>query len=206
MFLSLVASVCIAKADDIDREEFLIYQVVFEQEYIAKLGFIDLKSRRGRKFGEQEPPLVPRSVLIIDQTITGPEGHFGRPWDDTLRILQEKFPTFTSQVMHAWQSRNEKPHTIADRFSFSVGHRLLSKAEIDEAFLPSKWWDSFYQHFPDALGYFKLSRVGFDAGRQNAVVYIENSQDGKWGSGYFWILSNEHGAWVIRGNINVWIS
>lgn len=186
-----------------DKEDFLVYQVVLEQEYLAKPGFIDL----GRsKCDEPKPPLLPKSLLILNQTIivvTVP-GH--RPWEDTLQILHDKFPAFPSLIMQSWQNRNGEPHLLSDGFLFSVPYRLLSQAQVDEAFLPSNWWDSFYQHYPDALGYFQLSRVGFDADRQHAVVYVENHQDGKWGSGYFWLLAKEQEKWLIKGSINVWIS
>jgi hypothetical protein len=196
-FIFIIKLYCTAKTNEIEQIEYQVYKAVIEQEYLSQPGFIDMINKKDNK-------LLPKTIIIINQTISGPK--FGMPEEQVFNKIGNDYPSFPQEAMNCWAINNKSQYKLNDEFRFITKHCLISEEQRKEAFLPSKWWDSFYKHYPNALGYFRLSRVGFDTIKKAAIVYIENSQDGKWGSGNFWLLKNENGKWVCFGKVTVYLS
>lgn len=83
------------------------------------------------------------------------------------------------------------------------GTVFLSQAEIER--LVSREWIDFLKKYP-AHGLIELSRVGFNARRDRALVYTGSQGGPKSGAAFLILLSKTNGNWVIDQKIIVWLS
>ncbi len=197
-FILMIISYCSANAEEIDPLEYQVYKAVIELEYLSQPGYIDMINKK-------EKQLLPKTIIIINETISGPK-YMDISIEELLKKIEVENTSFPEYALKSWVSENKDQYILNDYFKFADKHFLISEKQREEAFSPTKWWDSFYKHYPNALGYFRLSRVGFDTDKNAAIVYIENSQDGKWGSGTFWLLKKDKGKWVRTSRLIVWLS
>ena len=83
-------------------------------------------------------------------------------------------------------------------------YTLLSQASKNQIFSQNQsGWDIFYNHYPQAPGITTLSRVGFDAALDQALVYIGTQSNWLAGSGYYILLKKVNGAWSIDQRVMV---
>jgi hypothetical protein len=52
----------------------------------------------------------------------------------------------------------------------------------------------------------EVSRVGFSSDGQQALTYVGFTEAPLVGAGNYYVLSQEHGKWVIIGSVGIWIS
>jgi hypothetical protein len=189
-------------SQEIDQEEYKIYQVVIEEKYLSQSGYIDFldQIKKGDLIDQEKhvfknpEVLLPKTIIIINKTIW-----LNRSYMGLYEILDSLLKDNKAQksIIESWKKINTKSLILKDSFSFSTEHILITEEQLSEALTPSKW-QSFYEHYPKALGCFWLSRVAFDDNKTSAVVYIKNVQDGKWGSGIFYVLSkSDSKKWEI---------
>ena len=188
-------------SQEMDDEEYRVYETVIRHRFLSQPGHIDLKNMDS---DGKIDHLLPKTSIILDRTFKSlimesvdPEG-IEKKLADNLKALSRK-------PIESWRKNNAENHPISDRFSFQEKVLLLSRKEFNDSFKPNHW-NSFYERFPNALGYFVLSRVGLDEKKTVALVYVENQQDGRWGLGSFFFLLKEEGKWKIEAEIRVWVS
>ena len=94
---------------------------------------------------------------------------------------------------------------------FPQGTRLVTRAEVDAAFIPrgpsEDAWASFHRRF-NAGGYLNVSDIVFSPDQNNALVYYEMRCGGLCGMGaYVWLSRDSGGSrWAIRRRIVSWVS
>jgi hypothetical protein len=86
----------------------------------------------------------------------------------------------------------------------SVKHVLISEEEIAKIMKAGEW-ELFYQKYPKSQGLISLSRVGFDAGRTQALVYFGNPTSATSGKGGYLLLEKRAGTWTIKRDIWMWV-
>jgi hypothetical protein len=190
--LVLLAHDRILFSQEIDPEEYKIYQVVIEEKYLSKPGYIDFLNqiRNGQlidleKHVFKDPEvLLPKTIIIVNETINRGLG------SDINEIFDPQFKNNKAKksLIQSWGKINAKKYVLKDSFIFQTEHLLITEDQLWEALTPSRWI-TFYEHYPKALGCFWLSRVAYDDNKIFALVYIKNTQDGLWGSGTFYLLS-----------------
>jgi len=67
-------------------------------------------------------------------------------------------------------------------------------------------WNEFYKRHPNSEGVIVLSRVGFNAGMNQALLYIDHTCGGLCGTGHYVLLEKSHGAWRVVKREMVWVS
>jgi hypothetical protein len=86
-------------------------------------------------------------------------------------------------------------------------YKLVSHREIDSLFAKGGgWWDAFYKKYPNAGGIWRLSRPGYNATGDEAVVYVAHGCGGLCGTGHLYLLSKRDGNWKIENRVMLWIS
>jgi hypothetical protein len=200
----LIAALLIGRAgysQEMHDEEYRVYETVIRDKFLTRPGHIDLKNMDSK--GEVEH-LLPKTIVILEQTF---KSFMMESLDP--KVIEKELPkdlkALSSEPIKSWKKNNAESHPISDRFSFEEKVLLLSRKQFSDSFKP-KSWASFYERYPNALGYFALSRVGFDEKKTVALVYIANMQDRKWGSGSFYFLVKEEGKWKIKAESRVWVS
>jgi hypothetical protein len=111
------------------------------------------------------------------------------------------------ELIDDYNSKNKGPHRLSERFAADKKVVLLSKEESAEIFNRGGW-DEFYRRYPDSAGLLAMSRVGFNAGRDTAFLYVGSSSGPRSGAGCFVLLqkSKASGRWYIVKHIPLWVS
>jgi hypothetical protein len=168
-------------ADQIDMEEQAVYAFLLSKMYSAT------------KF------------VIMDTTATDPGGvdNTARTLDFVLRNMHDVAPG----TLDSFRSRNDATHPIRPDMNLGSSYTLLSQAVKNQIFDQNQsGWEEFYNRYPQAPGITTLSRVGFDASFDQALVYIGTQSNWLAGAGYYVLLKKGTGGWSIDQQVMTWIS
>jgi len=86
-----------------------------------------------------------------------------------------------------------------------VSERQLKRLN-DPHYLQSAEGKDFNRLIYESWGVITLSRVGFDAHHQHAVVYVQLTYCGLCGEGMFLFLGKKNGVWSVEQSSYTWIS
>jgi hypothetical protein len=193
IFLTLIILMIhngLSLSQEIDPEEYKIYQIIIEERYLSRGGYIDWVNKQKNKNAKE---LLPKTIIILNETYIN-QSLINEIRDTLDSMIKDN--DVKKQLIGSWYSRNAKSSLLKNHFSFSTEHILISTEQLMDAYQPAGW-ESFYKRYPKALGFFQLSRVAFDDNKTTALVYIDNGQDWKWSSGQFYLLVKENRTWKI---------
>jgi len=176
---ALIAAACTPPID-LEAEEYAVYSALIESQYIQS--GID-------------------QIVIQNQTATG-LGDRAEVSD----YVKQNLPELSSEMIADFGSKNQQPRSFQDRFRLTVKCVLVSSDDVKQIFQNGKGWDTFYAKYPHSQGLMTLSRVGFNAKLDKAIVYVGNQSHWLAGAGYFVMLTKANGTWAIQNEIMVWIS
>jgi hypothetical protein len=127
--------------------------------------------------------------------------------DDALDYISEQMQGVDGNAIEVFLARNDRSYPLRADMDLGAPYILLSEEEMNEIFGGSQdGWEAFYGRYPDAPGIITLSRVGFNAEMDQALVYIGNQSHWLAGAGYYVLLEKVDGAWVITQQVMAWIS
>jgi hypothetical protein len=107
--------------------------------------------------------------------------------------------------MSDYEAKNREPSPLTDSFRLKIKHVVVSHEEIEQA-LKNGGWQGFYAKYPESGGYIAFSRVGFNAGMDQSLVYFEHWCGGLCGSGIYLLLTKETDGWKVTKELRSWIS
>jgi hypothetical protein len=105
------------------------------------------------------------------------------------------------------QNKSEAP--LSTTFHTDLPRVFITDEEVDSYFKsPQKkdGWESFYKKYPKSGGMLSFSRVGFNAKRDQALVYSANSCGWLCGAGFYNLFQKKDGKWVLALSYMAWIS
>lgn len=188
-FLLLLLVCCTARltpsptpsADQMNVEEQAVYAALVKQMYTAS------------------------TLVIMDNTATGPNGV-----EDTashLDYVLQNMHDVTQATLDSFKARNEKAYPLLPHMDLGITYILLSQSQRNQIFGQNQsGWEVFYNNYPDAPGITALSRVGFDATLDQALVYIGTQSNWLAGAGYYILLRRADGLWKVDQKVMVWVS
>jgi hypothetical protein len=144
-------------------------------------------------------------VVIQDRTTSGlpPIGSD----DKVFEVIQKALPEVDQAMRDNYLARNTQSALLEDRFNLKVPVTLLNQADFDSFFGKSgKGWDDFYFQYPKSQGVLTLSRVGFNAPGDKALVCAGTQAYTLAGAGYAVVLSLENGLWKVVNQVMLWTS
>jgi hypothetical protein len=174
-------SVPTLSANQIDIEEQAVYTAVLQEMFSAS------------------------SFVIMDTTTTDPGGmeNTAQTLDYALRNMHDVAP----ETADSFRVRNEAAYPLQPDMDLGVEYDLLSQAEKNQIFGQNQsGWEIFYNRYPNAPGITTLSRVGFNAALDQALVYLGTQSDWLAGAGYYILLKKANGVWTIDQKVMTWIS
>ena len=177
-----------SKLNTLRDEEYAVYVALFDR------GFSLIE---GRHITDEI-----QLIVIIDHT-------YGcEPDEDLNEVLEwvgQKMPLTEQETLDNFQLRNAESHPLGDYFDHSVEVLLVSLEEIREIFQKDNGWKEFYAMYPFSQGIMTLSRVGFNAEMNQALLYVEDEWDDCIGSGHYILFTKESGVWTIQSWARSWI-
>ena len=145
------------------------------------------------------------SYVIMDTTATSPSGV--EDTDSTLDLIVQDMRAVDQQTVDSFRDRNDAAHSIRPDMDLGSAYVLLSQVEMSRIFSQNQdGWQVFYDRYPDAPGIINLSRVGFNNGLDQALVYVGTMSHWLAGSGYYVLLKKVNGSWLVDQQVMTWIS
>ena len=178
----------VAAENAAEAEEYAVYSALIQSMYVDA----------GTSFGGGRPELI----VIQDQTQLGPVTTLS----ETLEGISHAWPDLPDETLTDFETKNKSPQALKPLFSLDVEYAFFSDKEMDEIFLNSSGWDTFYEKYPHSQGILTLSRVGLDRSLDTAVVCVGNQMHWVAGQGYYVLLEKVTGRWEVRGKQMTWIS
>lgn len=173
-----------AVAPAIAPEEYAVYQTLIKSLYLLE--------------GVEQ-------IVISDHTAIGPSQDAS---------LQEQAEYIRTSMGHSLEpatledyiAANGRDYKLENSFLLDAPVVLLTQSEFAEIFADENGWERFYESYPESQGIMTLSRAGFNADRDQALVYAGNQRDYLAGRGNIILLAKRGGEWEIDQVILAWIS
>lgn len=166
-----------------DSNEYVIYGLIIKTQFTNK-GF--------------SKTVIQKTTATSDDWKETP-GEEPKFWKSVSKLL----PGVQADTLSNFKVKNEKASQLGPQ---PLGV-FVTEEEVDSIFRPNAdGWDVFYKKYPGAQGILRLSRVGFSQKKDQALVYFGNQAHWLDGAGYFVLLANRNGSWVVVKQAMIWIS
>jgi hypothetical protein len=143
-------------------------------------------------------------LLVANQTIpTLPQDHEL----DEKEFVKNNLPDSTAkETFDDFKLSDSQPLNIGSRFAVKRKYILISNQEASSYFENRNAPLRLRERYPTSSGRITmLSRVGFNRGMNEALVYAWAYCGGDCGGGGFYLLRKEDGVWVVKEK-KLWIS
>ena len=121
--------------------------------------------------------------------------------------IQPALPEVDQALKDSFLARNVQSALLEDRFNLKTPVTLLSQADFDSFFgKGGTGWDDFYFQYPKSQGILTLSKVGFNARGDKALICASTQAYTLAGAGYAVVLSLENGQWKVLNQVMLWTS
>lgn len=115
-----------------------------------------------------------------------------------------------------YDAKNKTPAVLEGKFSISTPVVLLSAAERDEIFgvkvegdkktADRKGFENLNRLYPNSQGFLRLSRVGYNHARTQALISAGNLCGPLCGEGRVFLLVKDGNSWKIKYAVTTWVS
>ncbi len=144
-------------------------------------------------------------VVLMEKTATDPGGVENTA--STVDAAAKNLPGLDKATIENFKTRNSQSYSLPEDMNLGVKVILLTQTEMNQFFGPNQdGWEAFYQNYPDAPGITSLSRVGFNAAYDQALVYIGTQSHYLAGAGYYVLMVKTNGTWAVSIKAMTWIS
>jgi hypothetical protein len=173
-----------AELSPITPEEYAVYDAVIESLFTPS-GF--------------------EMIVMVDHTTPGISADSPSP--EEINYLKKEFGgSLEGGTLTDFTAVNDRSYLIGNHFSLDVPVVTDSYEQIEAIFAVEDGWEVFYDQYPNSQGVMRLSRVGFNAGLDQALVYVGNQAYYLAGEGDYVLLSKAGGEWKIEKTVLAWIS
>ena len=151
-------------------------------------------------------------IVIKDQTVSYTIDKLLA--EDPFQYVSKQLAPVSKETFEDFLSKNESPIMLNRQFILRVDYALIGQEELDNFLKPPpsdgnsllKGWERFYEKYPHSPGYLMLSRIGYNAGRDEAMVYSARCCGALCGEGRYILVTKDRDGWRIKNELNLWIS
>lgn len=122
------------------------------------------------------------------------------PDEDWGRLLLAELPGLREETLQGIRDAAAVAQAMPRFAGIGIPVELVSGEELAALRRdrnPDEYWSAFYAKYPGSPGLVRLSRVGFDSSREQALVYVHRSCGGRCGSGRYVLLSRSGEQWEV---------
>jgi hypothetical protein len=146
-----------------------------------------------------------RAYVIMATTATNAAGVDNTA--QTLAYVLQNMHDVAPETVDSFRARNDTAYPIRQDMELGSPYTLLSQVARNQIFGQNQsGWEIFYNRHPQAPGITTLSRVGFNAAFDQALVYIGTQSNWLAGAGYYVLLKKVPGGWGIDQQVMTWVS
>jgi len=134
-------------------------------------------------------------ILIIDHT----QVNNTELLEKNLTEFQEYTP-LVPELVASFKERNQQPYPLKPVLDFGLDYQLLTQEEVNELrpLDEASGWELLYEKYPNSYGFVYLSRVGFNADFNQALVYISAYHYEQPIEGGYYLMIRQDGRWVVE--------
>ncbi|MDT8323707.1 MAG: hypothetical protein RRA94_06335 [Bacteroidota bacterium] len=148
------------------------------------------------------------SLYIFDETEVVVIRDMTEPYDlsdDNSRSFVRDQLQVSDALIDAYVARNGPSVALRRALTIDLDYRLIADSTFQHI-LTTGGYEEFYRRYPGAQGHLTLSRVGFSADGNTALVYASNTPAFLAGMGICTTLMKHGDQWRVTGHVIVWIS
>lgn len=151
--------------------------------------------------------------VIADHTIASKKGPFtGIAFG--LTFSGARPPEVQPDTKVDFDTKGRDTSLLAAHFNLKLPYVLVSDKELHEVFRDEpkgspdqEGWHRFYERYPGAPGILAISRVGFNASKDQAMIFVIHRAGFLAGSGVFYVMHKQQdGGWEIEKEVTIWLS
>lgn len=175
-----------AKGNEASTEEYAVYSAVIQAMFVKE---------------------NVKTIVIAKQTTFYDYKSIWQKPEDYTRVMLEQLRPISLDTVKDFERANKEQSELSAKLNLTVKYVLLDRqlpTNTPEAY--AERWRSFYEKYPNSPGIVSLSRVGFNASGDQAIVYVANTCGGLCGKGYYVLLTESSGSWKIERDLMLWVS
>ena len=149
-----------------------------------------------------------KSIVITNPTCCEVEDGYVRSGEWKIRYGDQLEP-ISLDTLDDYAARNKQPLTFEKKFKLRTKYEIVPYAEVEKLFpegMPEEGWKAFYSKYPGSNGYIRLSRVGFNKARDQAVVNTAWMRGPLHGEGSYVLLGKQNGSWKVLKRVGSWMA
>jgi hypothetical protein len=212
VFLIAFCSFNLVAQSNVTKEDYVVYAGVFESIYAEGFKRAEYKTSFVVLDKTIEPNFISLEKLLINESIL----HYLYKTNSSSELVPATFEV----LLNNFRENNKQSAKIEKQFPIEYEYKIITKNEIDQLlatgekeyqeilktrsnpFFGKKLgfvWKPFHKKYQNSSGYYNLSKVGYSANKQLALVYT-NLVGGDHGSSTFYILEKVRDKWEVRKN------
>ncbi len=147
---------------------------------------------------------VDAGQVVRSLTISGLRGQVdeGR----MLAYLRGNLVGLGEETLADFLAKNRERHPVEPYLDPEGRMVCLDDEAFHHVFRDGEGWERFRGQFADSDGTLRFSRVGFDRGVTQALIYAGQQFDWNVGSGGYRLFSKHDGSWTESCKVGAWIS
>lgn len=128
-------------------------------------------------------------------------GGLGMPSDEErmLDYIRDNLEGVRGETISDFVGKNRERHPVESNLDPKGRLVPVNDEEFRRIFRDGEGWSRFRQTFPGSDGTLRISRVGFDVGISQALVYAGQQFDWDAGSSGFWLFEKFGEEWIEVG-------
>jgi len=131
------------------------------------------------------------------------------PQSESWKMYLEYLGPVSNETLEDYVARNRQPIALETKFKLKTNYqivpyegveKLFSNVDLDDA------WKTFYSKYPASGGYIRLSRIGFNKTKDQAMVSTAWMCNTLCGEGNYVVLTKQDGSWKVLKKVVTWVS
>lgn len=128
---------------------------------------------------------------------------------ETWKMYLEQLAPLSVETLEDYVSRNEQALALEKKFNLKTKYQIVPYVNVKNLFSNfdlDAAWKTFYSRYPASGGYIRLSRVGFNKAKDQALVSTAWMCNTLCGEGNYVLLSKQQGSWKVLKKVVTWVS
>jgi hypothetical protein len=146
---------------------------------------------------------IPAPVLILEETSTNVGGGTA---EETMNYVKSGLDDISKETIKNYLARNPERTKLSMDMNLGVEYKLLSSEELKKISSHPNWGEILSETYPGSFGYTIFSRVGFNKALDQALIYVGSVGGPMMGSGSYFLMEKQNGEWIMKEQIEVWMS
>lgn len=141
--------------------------------------------------------------LVLEETTTLVTSN-----SPNMNFAKGEIPELSHELISDFRTINKTAFPIGDVVKIKRKVLTIPAAEVQRVVQAAdgSGWKAFHESYGQTSGITSISRPGFNAEYDQAILYIGTQYDAHAGGGYLVYLEKTDGLWVVKQSIILWIA